>query len=138
MDAPTWLNHKPIVSISDYDSHDGINKKNATDAKALSIGYAQYEDNKDISLKVWRHSVKKWSPQSEELPIHRVFDLASLYICVLLDDYESLTFLGNPKTNNLHGLESIKEHYKENTEVLLERIHFLSKHINIFLKRNNL
>lgn len=32
----------------------------------------------DLSAKVWRYTGEKWSRQSEELPIHRVFDLASL------------------------------------------------------------
>ena len=32
----------------------------------------------DISAKVWRYTGEKWSRQSEELPIHRVIDLAIL------------------------------------------------------------
>ena len=32
----------------------------------------------DISAKVWRHTGEKWSRQSEELPLHRVLDLAIL------------------------------------------------------------
>ena len=31
-----------------------------------------------ISAKVWRHTGEKWSRQSEELPLHRVLDLAIL------------------------------------------------------------
>jgi hypothetical protein len=34
----------------------------------------------DISAKVWRYTGEKWSRQSEELPMHRVIDLA-LLIC---------------------------------------------------------
>ena len=34
----------------------------------------------DISAKVWRYTGEKWSRQSEELPLHRVLDLAIL-IC---------------------------------------------------------
>jgi hypothetical protein len=32
----------------------------------------------DVSAKVWRHTGGKWSRQSEELPLHRVLDLAIL------------------------------------------------------------
>ena len=48
--------------------------------KGLSLGLAQWNDrgNVDISAKVWRHTGEKWSRQSEELPIHRVLDLAIL------------------------------------------------------------
>jgi len=33
-----------------------------------------------ISAKIWRHTGEKWSRQSEEMPLHRVLDLAIL-IC---------------------------------------------------------
>lgn len=50
--------------------------------KGLSLGLAQWNDRGkvDISAKVWRHTGDKWSRQSEELPMHRVLDLAIL-IC---------------------------------------------------------
>ncbi|NMB38735.1 MAG: hypothetical protein GX994_04070, partial [Firmicutes bacterium] len=53
-----------------------------SDAKGLSLGLAQWNDRGkvDISAKVWRHTGEKWSRQSEELPLHRVLDLAIL-IC---------------------------------------------------------
>lgn len=35
-------------------------------------------DRVDISAKVWRYTGEKWSRQSEELPIHRVLDMAIL------------------------------------------------------------
>ena len=34
----------------------------------------------DISAKVWRYTGEKWSRQSEELPLHRVLDLAILIV----------------------------------------------------------
>ncbi|HSG29054.1 MAG TPA: DUF6530 family protein, partial [Candidatus Krumholzibacterium sp.] len=34
--------------------------------------------NLDISAKIWRHTGGKWSRQSEEMPLHRVLDLAIL------------------------------------------------------------
>lgn len=51
-----------------------------SDAKGISLGLAQWNDRGkvDISAKVWRHTGDKWSRQSEELPLHRVMDLAIL------------------------------------------------------------
>jgi hypothetical protein len=80
--VPDDLKHKPVVVVNDYDRIDG-RYFNDTDAKGLSLGIAQWGDRKrfpDISAKVWRHTGEKWSRQSEELPIHRVLDLAIL-IC---------------------------------------------------------
>ena len=47
-----------------------------------ALGLAQWNDRGkvDISAKVWRYTGEKWSRQSEELPLHRVLDLA-LLIC---------------------------------------------------------
>lgn len=41
---------------------------------------AQWNDRGkvDISAKVWRYTGEKWSRQSEEMPLHRVLDLAIL------------------------------------------------------------
>ncbi len=79
MEIPTHLSHKPIVKLEEYSQLDG-RFKNKTDAEGLSIGLAQWnsQGNTDLSAKVWRYTGEKWSRQSEELPIHRVFDLASL------------------------------------------------------------
>ncbi|MDD2454676.1 MAG: DUF6530 family protein, partial [Synergistaceae bacterium] len=50
------------------------------EAKGLSLGLAQWNDRGkvEISAKVWRYTGEKWSRQSEELPLHRVLDLAIL------------------------------------------------------------
>ena len=63
----------------DYENIDGRKAYN-TDAKGLSLGLAQWNDRGklDISAKVWRYTGEKWSRQSEELPMHRVLDLAIL------------------------------------------------------------
>ena len=81
MKIPTELKHKPVIVSDDYDLIDGRNANN-TDAKGLSLGLAQWNDrgNLDISAKIWRHTGEKWSRQSEEMPLHRVLDLAIL-IC---------------------------------------------------------
>jgi len=36
--------------------------------------------NVDISAKIWRYTGEKWSRQSEEMPLHRVLDLAILIV----------------------------------------------------------
>ncbi|MDD5718808.1 MAG: DUF6530 family protein [Candidatus Krumholzibacteria bacterium] len=79
MDIPTTLKHKPVIVSRDYEKIDG-RLAHRTDAKGLSLGLAQWNDRGkvDISAKVWRHSGSKWSRQSEELPLHRVLDLAIL------------------------------------------------------------
>lgn len=81
MESPKHLSHHPIISVNDYDKIDAL-YANSTDVKALSIGIAQY-DVSEISLKVWRHTDKKWSRQSEELPIHRNLDLSILFLAAL-------------------------------------------------------
>jgi len=81
MEIPTSLRHKPVIVARDYDRVDG-REAPASDAKGLSLGLAQWNDRGrvEISAKVWRHTGEKWSRQSEELPLHRVLDLAIL-IC---------------------------------------------------------
>lgn len=79
MKIPKTLKHKPVIVSEDYENIDGCKAYN-TDAKGLSLGLAQWNDRGklDISAKVWRYTGEKWSRQSEELPMHRVLDLAIL------------------------------------------------------------
>ncbi len=81
MKIPTTLKHKPVIVSEDYEKVDG-RYASKSDAKGLSLGLAQWNDRGklDISAKVWRYTGEKWSRQSEELPMHRVLDLAIL-IC---------------------------------------------------------
>ena len=79
MKIPTNLKHKPVIISNNYENVDGRSAYE-TDAKGLSLGLAQWNDRGkvDISAKVWRYTGEKWSRQSEELPLHRVLDLAIL------------------------------------------------------------
>jgi hypothetical protein len=79
MKIPTALKHKPVIISENYENVDGRYAYN-TDAKGLSLGLAQWNDrgSVEISAKVWRYTGEKWSRQSEELPLHRVLDLAIL------------------------------------------------------------
>ncbi len=79
MKIPTTLKHNPVIVAEDYEHIDG-RAAYQSEAKGLSLGLAQWNDRGkvDISAKVWRYTGEKWSRQSEELPIHRVIDLAIL------------------------------------------------------------
>lgn len=79
MKIPTTLKHKPVIVSENYENIDGKYAYDS-DAKGISLGLAQWNDRGkiDISAKVWRHTGGKWSRQSEELPLHRVLDLAIL------------------------------------------------------------
>jgi hypothetical protein len=81
MKIPTTLKHKPVIISEDYDQIDGRYSGNS-DAKGLSVGLAQWNDRGkvDASAKVWRYTGEKWSRQSEEMPLHRVIDLA-IFVC---------------------------------------------------------
>lgn len=81
MDIPRYLSHTPIIGV-DYESQDA----SAGDAKYLSLGKATWAQGyKDYSAKVFRLTnegteLAKWSRQSEELPLWRVLDLATLLV----------------------------------------------------------
>ena len=88
MKIPTNLKHKPVIVSENYGNVDG-RRAYASDAQGLSLGLAQWNDRGrvDISAKVWRYTGEKWSRQSEELPMHRVLDLAIL-ICRSLEYFQ--------------------------------------------------
>jgi hypothetical protein len=79
MKIPTTLKHKPVIVCENYENVDG-RRAYDSDTKGLSLGLAQWNDRGkvEISAKVWRYTGEKWSRQSEELPLHRVIDLAIL------------------------------------------------------------
>jgi len=81
MKIPTTLKHKPVIVSENYENIDGRAAYHS-DSKGLSLGLAQWNDRGkvDVSAKVWRYTGEKWSRQSEELPMHKVIDLAIL-IC---------------------------------------------------------
>lgn len=81
MKIPTTLKHKPVIVCENYENVDG-RYAYGSDAKGLSLGLAQWNDRGkvEISAKVWRHTGEKWSRQSEELPLHRVLDLAIMVL----------------------------------------------------------
>lgn len=111
MKIPTTLKHKPVIVSENYENVDGRYAYN-TDSKGLSLGLAQWNDRGkvDISAKVWRYTGEKWSRQSEELPLHRVLDLAilvcraKLYFKEESYRYEKLYDTGKPVIDRI-GLQ---------------------------------
>jgi hypothetical protein len=108
MSIPNHLKHKPVFVADHYAAIDGPYANN-TDVQGLSLGLAQWNDrgNVDISAKVWRHTDKKWSRQSEELPLHRVLDLTLLICEVLKHMRESYRYekLYDPAQTNIGNVD---------------------------------
>jgi hypothetical protein len=124
MKSPKHLSHKPIVSVNDYASTDGIYHK-GTDVVALSVGRAQWNSSQ-FSAKVWRYNDAhgRWSRQSEELPLHRVFDLCILTVATLLTDPEAHFSVSNLKevVDQPDGVIEIQEFYTKNRKHFEPRI----------------
>ncbi|MDB5133782.1 MAG: hypothetical protein JWP37_385 [Mucilaginibacter sp.] len=122
MNVPEHLQHKPIIAVNDYDKKDGIYAPNS-DAKALSIGQAQYDEDQ-ISVKVFRHTGNKWSRQSEELPIHRALDLTILIISGIFSDPTSYSTRSSLKEQIIapDRLPEISDYYKSNKKQLQPRL----------------
>lgn len=134
MKTPTHLEHKPIAAVDYYSKYDGT-YANATDAKSISVGKAQYDVN-EISAKVFRYTGGKWSRQSEELPLHRVFDLSATIL-------KSILLSGNvpsPQTDfdvniiNPSDLHLIVEYYKDHRDDLLPKLRELQTVLNYFMQ----
>lgn len=132
---PTHLEHKPIIAVDNYDK---IDSKYAghTDAQSLSIGKAQYDQN-EISLKVWRYVNKKWSRQSEELPIHRNIDLSILFLASLLTDTDAKYSQSSLREEivNEPNVHLITDYYDNHKEKLKPRLEELKSLLDRFLAK---
>ena len=126
--VPTHLTHKPIVAV-DYEHID--NTAGAGDAKSLSVGEATWneeygkEKDLDYSAKIFRKlwTSDKWSRQSEELPLWRVIDLATLVIAIVNDKPSGLgeVIISPDKYADL------QKFIKNNDTILREKIDNLRK-----------
>lgn len=151
MNIPTTLKHKPVFTVENYEEVDG-RSAGASDAKGLSLGLAQWNDRGkvDISAKVWRYTGEKWSRQSEELPLHRVLDLALLIATArrhMADSYrypklydpdkplvDRIAVQGGAMTAAVctenpcidHDIKLFAQAMAEDDELLSERLHRLS------------
>lgn len=131
MPLPQHLAHKPVYAIP-YEDFDGIYAA-STDARYLSIGIAQYNDE-EVSMKVLRHTGAQWSPQAEELPIHRPIDMALFLAKVIFGapgarvDVPAGTFL-----DQSNDIEITPEH--RSLDQLREYEDFLRRHRDLYRER---
>lgn len=130
MKTPQHLKHKPIIEVADYDCFDGP-YSGQSDAKCLSIGVAQWNDglSHTLSAKVWRQSDNRWSRQSEELPLHRVLDLATL-IC----ETKSSTLGNELATITDFPITKINDSQLHN-QILKEELDKSNEHLDKSLRR---
>jgi len=127
MAIPDYLQHKPVIGVDNYQRIDGHYLPTETDARALSIGQAQYDDT-EFSAKVFRHTGNNWSRQSEELPLHRVLDLAILLVA---------SMKGKTTDNGIHELfeevvnpdklPDLQAYYQKHIQVLQPRLDELKR-----------
>lgn len=134
MTTPTHLAHKPITAMENYEKFDG-RYANKTDVKSLSVGFAQY-DYSDISAKVFRYTGGKWSRQSEELPIHRVFDLSTIILKSIMLSGGIKMPLSSLEITEIDPaeLDKIIEFYKQNRSMLLPKLQELQTILNYFIQ----
>lgn len=134
MATPTHLAHRPITSVDDYSSHDGVHKA-ATDAESLSVGIAQYDGN-HISAKVFRRSGAKWSRQSEELPLHRVFDLGTTVLKSILLSADVASPITDLEVEVItpEKLKSIVDYYRQHRNDILPKLRDLKVVLDYFMQ----
>jgi hypothetical protein len=127
MALPQHLTHKPIVETTNYKEKDEKFYK-PTDVVNLSLGFATF-DKKEISAKVWRQNPgSSFKRQSEELPLHRVLDLAIL----IIDNLKSSPVKGAGNIINTDKQEDLENYYKANKNEIDNRMDELLEVINNF------
>lgn len=145
---PQHLGHKPVYAIP-YEKFDGI-YAGGTDARYLSVGLAQWDDN-SVSVKVMRHTGEKWSRQAEELPLHRVIDMTLLVAKSLFAGGNAIEFPANSLSNqdsplhierdgnrNKAEMEQFNEFINEEREGLKRRLNVLADALNDLRQRGML
>ena len=121
MDIPRNLRHKPIVGV-DYSGKDAY----YGDARYLSVGLSQWNP-KELSAKLIRiHSNDKWARQSEELPLWRVLDLATLIVGVITGQKTSL----EEEVVSPERKDFLEEFINDNIEVYQPRLEELKRLLN--------
>lgn len=117
--APRGLSHTPVIAV-DYEKID--NDAGAGDAKFLSIGYSTWTKNKEekeFSAKVFRKDDNnRWSRQSEEMPLWRVLDIATLLLSVINNKKSNLDeFIQRPEDIN-----NLKDFIKRNMALYNQKV----------------
>lgn len=119
---PDWLSHKPVVYV-DYEHQDA----DAGDAKYLSIGRASWNSD-DFSAKVlrWASEGERWSRQSEELPLWRVLDLATLLVAIIQEKESNLSEVVKDEKD----FESLRHYLRDNMSILKPKLSNLQRLFN--------
>lgn len=121
MDIPKNLRHKPIVGV-DYFGKDAY----YGDARYLSVGLSQWNP-KELSAKLIRIKPNdKWARQSEELPLWRVLDLATLIVGVITGQKTSL----EEEVVSPERKDFLEEFINDNIEVYQPRLEELKRLLN--------
>ena len=116
MKCPKHLKHRPIIVVDDYEKIDACG---SNDAKALSIGKAQWDNTSDdVSVKIFRKSGGKWSRQSEELHFPRVLDLAEFIIGTILGKETTL----GENVIEAHSKHLVDDYINANKSMFLDKI----------------
>ena len=137
MEAPGHLSHKPIIAVNGYARIDGV-YANETDAQALSIGQAQYDED-EISVKVWRLDKNdNWNRNSEEMPVHRALDLSILAIAAFMTNAKSNYGLSRLREEVMAAerVDEIKEYYQRNEHHLRPRLLELRRMLDTFFDQD--
>lgn len=118
-DIPMGLAHKPIIACNYEDAC----PDDDDDARFISVGRAQYNNNQ-ASVKIFRHSEKRWSRQSEEVPIFRLGYMMQMLLTAILhlqenDDKTFQTNL-NEEIIDPEALNFLREEVRSNRAYLKE------------------
>lgn len=121
MDIPNHLSHRPIVAV-DYSNKDAY----YGDARYLSIGTSTWS-YEEISAKIFRTLGNgKWARQSEELPLWRLLDLATLLIGVVTGQK---TYL-EEETVSLDMKDFLESYINDNQEIYTPRLNEIRRLLN--------
>lgn len=139
---PTHLSHIPVIMLENYQAIDGA-FAHKTDTQGLSVGVAQWNGAgcADFSAKIWRFAYDennskggRWSRQSEEIPLHRTLDLASL-VCASIyyaknGEFPSDCEYDLSKSNDAHHQVLLKQFLVKDDEYLQTSLKRLAKLVN--------
>lgn len=130
---PQNLAHKPVYAVP-YETFDGMNAGN-TDAKYLSVGLSQW-DPYELSVKAMRHTGGQWSPQAEELPLHRPIDMSILVARSLFDTNNGSFVINGGTFQNQSNCINVSQENRTAQEILIfdnfvkNNEHFIKERLN--------
>lgn len=129
LSVPMHLQHKPVIATQNQRTVDDPEHQGTyTDVRCLTIGQVQWNDPNSFSVKVWRHGDSRWSPQSEEVPLHRSLDQAILVLSTILEERTGKLpgFHLEPIVVNESGLTGLHKYINDNRGLLEERLYELN------------